>query len=210
MPTRRIITALLLALLATLSSAWLAPAALLNLLPFHWQLFDGPSHGANYSVLWSTTPIRTLTFTEGTDPLWGLNAPRAAKPPYWFTPPTAPSPALREETEAAGFPFRAFSCTTTYSVASRAGPYTLQNIRGGLQLREHAERFRVLPLAPIWLGLLADLAIWSLASFLALTTIHHLRARRAARFKGLCPHCRYDRTGLPPTTKCPECGRPQS
>lgn len=60
----------------------------------------------------------------------------------------------------------------------------------------------VLPLAPIWPGLMADAVAFG-SVWLALLTIPPcLRASRRRR-KGLCPSCAYDTRG---GAACPECG----
>ena len=69
-----------------------------------------------------------------------------------------------------------------------------------------------LPITPIWPGFAINTIFWSLP---ALTPValwigfKHSRATNRLR-RGLCPHCAYDRTGLPPETPCPECGKPRT
>ncbi len=63
---------------------------------------------------------------------------------------------------------------------------------------------RALPMAPLWLGFLADSALYSLlwwAAFVAGTAVL-VRLRTPA---GHCPRCRYDLAGNP-QGGCPECG----
>jgi hypothetical protein len=67
----------------------------------------------------------------------------------------------------------------------------------------------VLPLLPLWSGLVVDAAFygaaWSLL-FLAYRTLH----RALSRQRGVCASCRYDLAGLPISAGgvrvCPECG----
>ena len=54
---------------------------------------------------------------------------------------------------------------------------------------------------PLWLPVAAALIITGTA-----WRLDHLACRRARI--GLCPKCRYSRTGLPPNSPCPECGTP--
>jgi len=63
---------------------------------------------------------------------------------------------------------------------------------------------RMLPLALIWSGFLADVAIYSLVWFGLLMLI--IAGRRALRSReGCCVNCGYDLRGTP-HGKCPECG----
>jgi hypothetical protein len=63
---------------------------------------------------------------------------------------------------------------------------------------------RVLPLHPIWSGLLIDSGVYGLAAFAAVTVPGHLR-RRGRRRRGLCVECGYDLRGTTGAI-CPECG----
>lgn len=63
-----------------------------------------------------------------------------------------------------------------------------------------------LPLRPIWPGFAVNTLLT--AAGLALL-VHGWRPARACarRYRGRCPACGYDQSGLEPTTPCPECGR---
>jgi hypothetical protein len=62
-----------------------------------------------------------------------------------------------------------------------------------------------LPFHPIWQGLLANAAIYSVPLYAAIGfVVHTRRSRRQAR--GLCVACAYPRAGLTPAAPCPECG----
>lgn len=55
-------------------------------------------------------------------------------------------------------------------------------------------------------GLGTVFVLFLLAWFAWLPIGLELRAQRRRRLAGLCPKCRYPRTGLPVGTACPECG----
>ncbi len=205
MPTRRIITALLLALLATLSSAWLAPAALRNRLPIRWTIGVHAAHQNSLGVRSSHTLLRDYTAIEPINPS-GPFYNGLATPPTWVTLPSSWSGIDRSDTDAVGFPFRALTCRTDFALAPSRGYFVIHSTHGGLLLSRTSDLFGTLPCTPLWLGLLADLAIWSAVSYLALTALNRYRTYRAKKRIGVCPKCRYDRTGLPPTSPCPECG----
>lgn len=63
----------------------------------------------------------------------------------------------------------------------------------------------VLPLRPIWPGLLANTAIFA-APWAVLLFGVPLARRAVRRKRGLCEGCGYSRRGLPAGTNCPECG----
>ena len=68
----------------------------------------------------------------------------------------------------------------------------------------------ILPLNPIWPGLLADTVIFALmwAMVIALPpTLYHMYIRRRRRRRGQCETCGYSLANLPGPA-CPECGEP--
>lgn len=75
------------------------------------------------------------------------------------------------------------------------------------RLSEKAQIDAVIPLQPLWPGLLMNTAVFLgtyallLAGALAPGTVRRLRRRR-----GLCPSCGYSREGLAGDSACPECG----
>lgn len=64
----------------------------------------------------------------------------------------------------------------------------------------------VLPLRPIWSGMLTDIVFWSLASAALFWAIQRMQTAKRSR-RGLCTACGYSRSGLAGTAPCPECGQ---
>lgn len=69
------------------------------------------------------------------------------------------------------------------------------------------------PIKPIVLGLIANLALWTVAIALllqglwvALQVVFRRTIQRTRIAQGLCPRCEYP-VGDLPSHKCPECGR---
>jgi hypothetical protein len=70
--------------------------------------------------------------------------------------------------------------------------------------RRAPNRLWALPLRPIWPGFLANGLLYFCAA--VLPCMLAATVRRAARLRrGRCPACRYDLSGLPPGSPCPEC-----
>lgn len=100
-----------------------------------------------------------------------------------------------------GWPFRCLRCTSSAS-GNRLAPqnaYLFITNGGGTLL--------LLPLDPIWPGLILDLVFWSLAVWGLLLAARALRRARRRR-RGLCVCCRYPVRDLPNGSPCPECGTP--
>lgn len=67
------------------------------------------------------------------------------------------------------------------------------------------DRF-ALPLLPIWPGFLINTIFYALL-LLALVRVPRMARRALRRRRGRCVSCGYDRSGLDPSSACPECGR---
>lgn len=111
---------------------------------------------------------------------------------------------------ARGWPFGAAWCEYQVEIiafpASDWGPITRGQPRGGVALPGSRTGWLepvLLPLYPLWPGLIADAAIFGLAWGAALTGVSALRRSRRRR-GGRCPECGYDLAGA--KSVCPECG----
>jgi hypothetical protein len=121
--------------------------------------------------------------------------------------------------ERRGFPLPALRCRITGTMktpAQRGGKATIYEVGGGVPLNfdtitgqgQSLAGARMLPLRPVWSGLLADTAFFGAGWFGALLLLGSVSAasRRAARVRrGRCPRCAYDlRHEM--DGGCPECG----
>jgi len=111
-----------------------------------------------------------------------------------------------------GWPIRSLTWFDYVSPTGAAPPSALQKVwDGGIDVGLAATpgpsgRFGVsrrVPIRPLWAGLLANVAFWSITA--AATGVIAVAWRRARRRKrGLCEACAYPVSGL---ATCPECGR---
>jgi hypothetical protein len=108
----------------------------------------------------------------------------------------------------AGFPFRAFRATErlAFTPAASGLEYTCSDgWKLGELPRGIRQRTLVVPFAPIWPGLIANVAVWSVT--VAFTSLCLASLRSAARRRrSLCATCAYSRKGLATSAACPECG----
>jgi len=120
------------------------------------------------------------------------------------------------EVKAAGWPWRAAWCEIKAErIPSRGGH--IWRVSGGLALDQDIRVAApntwppdypgVIPLRPLWLGLLGNVAVWSIA-WAALVWgpggLIRWRRRRSNR----CECCGYSLAGLASPALCPECGSP--
>ena len=99
----------------------------------------------------------------------------------------------------AGWPLRAAIGHHDFLLGFHAAPST----EGTLILPSVAGRRPVIPLRPLWPGLLANWALLGLGSLGLLAAATPARGRWRRR-RGRCPACNYEVGGL---ERCPECGR---
>lgn len=92
---------------------------------------------------------------------------------------------------------------------SKPKPKPPYDVRRGVLLRDAAwpPKRLMLPLEPMWPGLVANTAIFAAAWSLVLLGPGVARRLVRAR-RGRCVGCGYPRVGLPPGSACPECGAP--
>ncbi|MFT3685460.1 MAG: hypothetical protein QM783_11115 [Phycisphaerales bacterium] len=146
-----------------------------------------------------------------------------AKSPYWSQAwlPSRPSRPpgtwgnwkheARLTEIGAGWPFRALCAETDEPVQDPTTRLAVYSFRGGLTLPTHVIKDgatiflpRCLPLRPIWPGLVADVAIFSL--LWGLVVVPMALVIRSRMRRGRCLSCGYDLQGLAADVKCPECG----
>ena len=126
--------------------------------------------------------------------------------PYWAAVPAAPDPDLYKiDTAATGWPWRAFASESWLFTGPIGLVRSREVLRGNLVLATTQRGRTVLPLRPMWPGLLGDVALfgggWALAGALL-----GLRRRRVRGARGRCSACGYDLHGQS-IPGCPECGR---
>ncbi len=125
--------------------------------------------------------------------------------PSWVAFPPAPDTTLYNiDTAATGWPWRAM---TSQSWVFRNPPDSTsvwrEELRGNLELLKLPSGRIILPLRPIWRGLLGDSAVFAAASWILLIGLGSFRGLMRRR-RGRCPRCGYDIRNTPPP--CPECG----
>ncbi len=110
--------------------------------------------------------------------------------------------------DARGWPMLALACDWIGEPSSNGHTLSSPPPRGGIELSPTGmfQTLRALPYRPIWPGLFADTLLfavaWSALLFAPRAIRTHLRRRR-----NLCPACAYNLRGLPPQSRCPECGQ---
>jgi hypothetical protein len=129
------------------------------------------------------------------------------------TPDAAHSPSCVAQYCSAGWPIHAFEGYRIAQIAPRASP--LEPHRATSVAHYGALPFEpdpptpfsvVLPLRPLWRGLVTNSLIYAFPCFLTLWGLSLARARRRAR-RAACTNCGHSLHG---SSRCPECGTPLS
>lgn len=124
--------------------------------------------------------------------------------PRWARRRGLPGQHVIERVKAVGWPFRCLHCGAAQLTTPAPGAPPMSTW-GCLKLWPRYGTLQgVLPLVPIWRGIVSGsllhfLVLWLILS-VALLFRHHMRARR-----GLCPKCAYP---LGSSARCTECGNP--
>lgn len=99
-----------------------------------------------------------------------------------------------------GWPCLSFKSGFHNPARARMGAKSFQLAR--LSLHISGETYSV-PVAPVWPGFVADVALYSIAYVGIASAVAALRRRRRV---GCCPKCLYSMKGLAEGAVCPECG----
>lgn len=160
------------------------------------RIYDEP-RGYGYHLRLASGVTPTPTVSPARAMLGGLPT---VERPGWLPLDFSDADTLREE--HVGWPLLALK--------SGYGTRTVPGV-GGREVHFPAMAFQTatttytLPLAPMWGGFLANIAIFA-AVYIGIATA--IDARRRGRV-GRCGHCMYSLRGLPEGAVCPECGTPQ-
>ncbi len=202
---RELFFAVLFGVFATLGMSWVIPLVLLHcqLATHRLELTDRQFVAANTagidvwtSHLW-TSDWYVLYPREGGGPI-----DRIAVLPRWVAVPPQGDPAIRVDTAGCGWPRRAFA-SEAWIYAGNTPP----SFRWNIVLDEQPHGRTILPLRPIWSGILTDIAFFALL-WLAITRLWWWLLRRVRRSRGGCESCGYDMRGRTRDEPCSECGNP--
>ncbi len=211
---RRLLLYATIGLFITLFLAWPIPMAALRwgIIKHPWQgtrrPWQSPS-GINCGVSNSLLPlsdwyiVRPVRTQDSNIPLG-----TSAQVPAWVAFPPASGPRVYQvDTAATGWPLRAVASESWLytDTAGSGGARSYEILRHNLVLYSGQGGRIILPLRPIWPGLLADTALYALSAFLSVASFTAVRARFRCR-AGRCPRCNYDLRATPPGAPCPECG----
>lgn len=210
---RQLAIALAVGVLTTLALAWPVPLLLLQRgviehtrpSPDHpWTSPAGVSCGVGVShvLLSDWVLIRPVRPEQSRLPLR-----QPATLPRWAALPERRDPALVNiDTAATGWPWRAMASESWLFTGGPGGTPYREELRHNLVLATRPDgRRTIMPLRPIWPGLLGDVAVFAGAWWLLLFGVGAAR-RALRRGRGRCPACGYDLRGQT-ATGCPECGR---
>lgn len=211
-----LVTSLVVALFITLVLAWPVPMALLKwgveshsfgtLRP--WRSASGVECGASISraIFSDAVYIQVISPEDSRLPMGDR-----ASIPAWAGMPSMEQTTLRQvDTGASGWPFRAFASESwQFKEPDELGGKWREELRGNVVLFSSSLRRTILPLRPIWLGLLGNIGVFTLAGLCVAWVWRSWRASRRAR-RGLCPACAYNLEGILEGAACPECGQPSA
>ena len=213
---RRVVLFAAIGLSVTLLLAWPIPMAALR-----WEVIKHPWQGTrlpwrapsdvscgvsnSHLALSDWYIVRSVRTQDSNIP---LGTP--AQVPSWVAfPPAAESHIYQIDTAATGWPLRAFASESWIYTdpALNSGTRSHEVLRHNFVLYSGSSGRIILPLRPIWPGLLADIAIYALAAFLLALAFTSIRGGSRRR-RGHCPRCNYDLRATPSGSPCPECGAP--
>jgi hypothetical protein len=213
---RLLLTALALGAATTLAIAWPLSIALPEL-DIAWLRPHRPRYSTEENVvlrkMTEGVPIlcesrARLLHERITLKIYGVPSGFRELPPTAMPPPSwAARPVLEDgshcpsvKTEAHGWPMRA--------MAAEAWDYGrfLEYRQCRAWLRGSQEPIVLIPTRPIWLGLLVDSFLYTIAWYGALIIPRAIR-RSLRHHRNQCPHCAYDLRATPPPPPCPECGK---
>lgn len=124
--------------------------------------------------------------------------------PEWLRPGPLTDHQMVEVAIAVGFPFRAFAARTGW--IKQLNSFITWDARGGVLLAGTTPSTPdILPLSPVWTGLVLDVACWGLGAWGIAAGARSLRSASRRR-RNLCERCGYPRAPGP----CPECGHVRS
>lgn len=221
---RRGAVSLALGVATTLAITW--PIALASL-HFGWTVHALQSQGGRAWTDASGEPYKLSRSSRLLGEWWQVYRPASSDSvlplgekrllPGWVATPSRPPAGEKAEnvtsvdTAAHGWPWRCMaseSWTIKTQTLHRSGSAVgyREVLRGNLVLGSTSNGRTIMPLRPMWLGLIGNIAVWGAAWFAAFTGLSVLRGMARKR-RGACVGCGYDRRGLQPTERCPECGR---
>lgn len=206
---RWLIASLALGFALTLCTAWLVP-----LFERHQQI-PGPNQGSviqtavghqgSWGVETHAAACSTFIVVRPIDmhirPLEGVDAfaKLRAIAPAWARTPIDGTRPIDVTSFAAGWPFRAFACEL-WGASGSPSP----ELEWGVRMDPAKGGPVILPYRPLFAGLAADWATWSVFAAAMLWSLGWLRRNWRLRW-GHCPLCNYDLRGDTPAG-CPECG----
>lgn len=164
----------------------------------------------------SSVAVAGWSFATGTrgDPRFKVVTPEELPlPPHFQQAINAPGLVWGLAQEQRGWPFAALSCLVSAPMSPSA-PNIFAIDRGVLlptndaAYRESIASVRVLPLGPVWPGLIADVAAHGAMWWALLTLVFFAfggTGKAVRRARGQCPNCGYD-LQHDFAAGCPECG----